>query len=321
MGLQSAGEIMFSTSQPKKKVSRKTASLEKNSDNKVTHITVDEAIKLNLTDKNIPPRKCEFCGRTLRAIGLYINVKFFRRWIHGHDDFEECNCEGTLKHQAALKRKAEERARIEKEKTYQAKVKWLMEKSKLGKRFMNRTFKNFKVNSKNRDAYNTAKRYADEFKQYRDRGDGLIFVGSYGTGKTHLAAAICHQLIKQEYQPIFGTMITLLGNIKTTYNSDDKEETEEQVIQTYTNCDLLIVDDLGKERPTDWALEKLYYIINTRYEKCLPIVITTNYDIDKLIKRLTVKDNIETAQAIVSRIYEICVGVDMIWEDYRKTEG
>lgn len=241
--------------------------------------------------------------------------------MHGPDDFEECNCEGTIRHQAELKKKAEERARIEKEKMYQAKIKCLMEKSKLGKRFMNRTFENFKINQRNREAYNTAKKYADEFKQYRNSGDGLIFAGSYGTGKTHLAAAICHQLVRQEYQPIIGTLIKLLGNIKTTYNNPESEETEDQIIEEYTSCDLLIIDDLGKEKPTDWVLEKLYYIINTRYEKCLPIVVTTNYDMDKLIKRLTYKDNIETAEAIVSRIYEICVGIDMIWEDYRRIGG
>ena len=74
------------------------------------------------------------------------------------------------------------------------------------------------------------------------------------------------------------------------------------------NCDLLIIDDLGKEKVSEWTLEKLYYVINSRYEDCLPIVITTNYDPEKLVRRLTVKDNFETAEAIVSRICEPASG-------------
>jgi len=145
-----------------------------------------------------------------------------------------------------------------------------------------------------------------------------LLTGTYGTGKTHLAAAICHELIKQGYQPIFGTMITLLGKIKATYSDDESAETEERIINTYLNCDLLIIDDLGKEKVSEWTLEKLYYVINSRYEDCLPIVITTNYDPEKLVRRLTVKDNFETAEAIVSRICETCIGVKMNWADQRK---
>ncbi len=193
----------------------------------------------------------------------------------------------------------------------------MIRESKLGKRFESRTFKNFQVNDKNRGAYETTKQYAREFSKYKRNGTGLLLTGSYGTGKTHLAAAICHELIRGNHQPIFGTMISLLGNIKATYGDEYAEETEQQILNKYINCDLLIIDDLGKERPTEWALEQLYYVINSRYEDCKPIVITTNYA-DKLVSRLTCKDNIETAEAIVSRIHEMCVGVLMNWEDYRK---
>lgn len=287
----------------------------------VRRITIQEAKKLNLTQENILPLRCEFCGRTLQATGLYVNTGFFKRWMHGPDDFEKCNCDGAAKHRIELKKKAEEEEKRRNEKMYQARIERLMHESKLGKRFMNRTFDSFTINSNNKDAYAVAKKYADDFEKYRENGDGLIFVGSYGTGKTHLAAAICHDIIKKGFQPIFGTLITLLGNIKATYDSNACEENEDKIINKYTSCDLLVIDDLGKEKPTEWVLEKLYYIVNARYESCLPIIITTNYDTEKLISRLTYKDNIETAQSIVSRIYEMCIGIDMIWEDYRRIGG
>lgn len=281
-------------------------------------VTIEEAKKFVTISEDILPKKCEFCGKKLLATGLLINILGRYKWLHKNGEYELCYCEGAKKYREEMRKAEEERLRIEKERAYQEKIERMIRESKLGERFRSRTFDNFIVNDKNRIAYEMAKKYSDEFEKYKKQGLGLIFTGSYGTGKTHLAASICHELIKQGFQPIFGTMITLLEKIKATYDDEYAKENEEQVINKYTRCDLLIIDDLGKERPTEWAVEKLYYVINTRYEKCMPVVITTNYTTDKLINRLTVKDNIETAEAIVSRIYEMCRGVHMEWEDYRK---
>lgn len=281
-------------------------------------VTIQEAKKLGVQVEDILPRKCEFCGRKLQPTGLLVNFLGQYKWLHKYDDYEYCNCSGAKRHREELRKVEEEKEKAERERAYREKIERMIHESRLGERFKTRTFENFTVNEKNKNAFETAKKYADEFDKYKKEGTGLLFTGTYGTGKTHLAAAICHELIKKNYQPIFGTTITLLEKIKATYNDEYAKETEDQIITKYINCDLLIIDDLGKERPTDWTLEKLYYVINTRYEKCYPIVITTNYLTDKLINRLTVKDNVETAEAIVSRIYEMCRGVYMNWEDYRK---
>lgn len=286
-------------------------------DDLVKTVTIDEAKKYVSDIEDISSQKCEFCGRELKPIGLLVNLLGEWKWIH-YGEYESCDCNGAKQYREQQRIEKEKRLQEEKERAYREKIERMIIESKLGERFRTRTFENFIVNDKNRYAYETAKKYANEFEKYKKEGLGLLFVGSYGTGKTHLAAAICHELIKKGYQPIFGTMITLLEKIKATYDDEYSREREEQVIDKYTRCDLLIIDDLGKERPTEWAIEKLYYIINTRYEKCLPVVITTNYGIDKLISRLTVKDNVETAEAIVSRLYEMCRGIQMEWEDFRK---
>ena len=95
-----------------------------------------------------------------------------------------------------------------KEAAYRDRIERMVKESKLGKRFRTRTFDTFQVSDKNREAYQTAKQYTEKFKEYLEDGTGLLLTGTYGTGKTHLAAAICHELIRK-YQPIFGTMITL----------------------------------------------------------------------------------------------------------------
>lgn len=286
-------------------------------ENLTKRATFAEAKQYVHFDEDILPKKCEFCGRILQPVGMLVNFVGRWRWMW-KGEYEDCDCEGAKQYREQLRIEEEKRLAAERERAYREKIERMIRESKLGERFRSRTFENFIVNEKNRYAYEMAKKYADEFEKYRKEGIGLIFTGSYGTGKTHLAAAICHELIKQDYQPIFGTMINLLEKIKATYYDEFAKEHEDRIIERYTNCHLLIIDDLGKERPTEWAIEKLYYIINTRYERCLPIIITTNYDIDKLTSRLTVKDNMETAEAIVSRIYEMCRGIQMEWEDYRK---
>ena len=81
---------------------------------------------------------------------------------------------------------------------------------------------------------------------------------------------------------------------------------------------MLIIDDLGKERPSEWTLEKLFTIINNRYENNLPVIITTNYNRDKLRERLANNKNYEIADSIISRLYEMCKGLAIYGNDKRK---
>ncbi len=281
-------------------------------------VSLSQLKKMNIEIPDILPISCQFCGRKLEPVGMLVNIFDQLRWVRQDGDYQDCNCQGARQYLENLQKTIDQKEQAKKETAYSNRVERMVKESKLGKRFRTRTFETFQVNDKNREAYQTAKQYTEKFKEYLEDGTGLLLTGTYGTGKTHLAAAICHELIKQGYQPIFGTMITLLGKIKATYSDDESAETEERIINTYLNCDLLIIDDLGKEKVSEWTLEKLYYVINSRYEDCLPIVITTNYDPEKLVRRLTVKDNFETAEAIVSRICETCIGVAMSWADQRK---
>ena len=94
--------------------------------------------------------------------------------------------------------------------------------------------------------------------------------------------------------------------------------TELSIIDNYSKVPLLIIDDLGKERPSEWTLEKLFTIINNRYENNLPVVITTNYNRDRLRERLANRTNYEIADAIISRLYEMCKGINIKGTDKRK---
>ena len=121
-----------------------------------------------------------------------------------------------------------------------------------------------------------------------------------GTGKTHLAASVGNYLMSQGVPVVFGTIINLLGKLKQSYTQKGQDEGE--ILELYSTIDLLIIDDLGKERPTEWSLEKLYTIINDRYENLKPVIITTNYNNDMLTDRLSTANNSSTAEAITSKI-------------------
>lgn len=262
------------------------------------------------------PETCGFCGKELFYRGVkHLSRKAVFRWLQPG----RCDCSEAQKHwaqqDAERDRIKKEKAELECRKKLSVKVEKLFRQSRMGERFKTRTFENFKVNESNRKAYDASKKYADKFDSYRKEGVGLIYTGSYGTGKTHLAAAIAIQLMKNGMPVIFGTLISLLGKLKETYNGNGDEA---KVLELYRNVDLLVVDDLGKERPTEWVLEKLYSIINERYENNRPVVITSNYNNETLTERLKVKQNTETAEAIVSRLYEMCRGVCLNGEDYRK---
>lgn len=282
-------------------------------------ITPGKARDLGFAFRYEPPKEkyCEFCERTLLPVGrrAMMNAEIVE-WT----GWQECICAESAKHKKKLEAEKEKQRVAEEEAARKAllqeRVRELFDMSQLGKRFKTRTFNSWKMTPINQQAYESAKKYADKFDNYKEKGIGLLLSGTKGTGKTHLAAAITIELINQGTPVIMNTMINLLGKIKETYDGELKG-TESSFLDLYSTVDLLVIDDLGKERPNEWVLEKLYTIINARYENLLPVIVTTNYDIDRLRDRLTVKGNAETAEAIVSRLNEICVGIEMNWEDWR----
>jgi len=281
-------------------------------------MTPDEAKGLNVFFAVEPPEsaKCNYCDNELKPIG---RRAMMRREIIVWNKFEECQCEEATKERYEAWKEEQDRQITEEialtRAKHQAKIEKLFKQSKLGERFKNRTFENFKLFADNKAIFETAQKYATEFEKYKAEGIGLNFNGTFGAGKTHLAAAIANYLINNGVPVIFGTVISLLGKLKESYSRD---ESESEILDLYGTVDLLILDDLGKERVNEWVLEKLYHIINERYENNLPLVITTNYGIDELTKRFITYNNEETAKAITSRLWEMCRGQEMNFEDYRK---
>lgn len=111
----------------------------------------------------------------------------------------------------------------------------------------------------------------------KDPQGWILFRGDYGCGKTHLAAAIAHEAFARGIQVIFAVVPDLLDHLRAAYAPTSGVEYD-YLFERIRNAPLLILDDLGTENTTPWAEEKLYQIINYRYNNEMPTIITTNQD-------------------------------------------
>ncbi len=133
---------------------------------------------------------------------------------------------------------------------------------------------------------------ASEFAQQLE--GWILFHGAYGCGKTHLAAAIGNYQLHRGHEVIFVTVPDLLDHLRATY-APSSDVTYDELFEKVRNTRMLILDDLGTESPTPWAVEKLYQLLNHRYTLRLPTVITTNHraeDIDGRIRSRIFDDQI-----------------------------
>ena len=152
--------------------------------------------------------------------------------------------------------------------------------------------------------------YAEGFNP--ESSGNLVIRGEVGTGKTHGACAILRHLAKRS-NVLFATMGGILREIRETYGNDSSES---KVIEKYAKTEVLVIDDFGKEKPTEWALQVMFEIIDTRYRENRPTIFTTQYSSGELVERLAETGNVATAKAIVSRMSD-CVSVVLDGPDRR----
>jgi DNA replication protein DnaC len=143
----------------------------------------------------------------------------------------------------------------------------------------------------------------DSARQYADRPEGwLVLLGGYGCGKTHLAAAIANQVIERGRPVLFVVVPDLLDHLRATFSPNSLVSYDER-FEEVRNAALLILDDLGTQSSTPWAQEKLYQILNYRYNARLPTVITSNNsleDIDLRIRSRMVDPDLATLLIILA---------------------
>jgi DNA replication protein DnaC len=159
-------------------------------------------------------------------------------------------------------------------------------------------------------AYERARRFAQKPEGW------LIFKGGYGCGKTHLAAAIANQRLALGHAVLFINTPDLLDHLRAAYRPSAETGYDERFEQV-RNAPLLILDDLGAQSNTDWALEKLYQIFNHRYNARLPTIVTTNEELEAIdirIRSRLADTNVAQIVAIIAPDFRMA-GVDQSQSD------
>lgn len=153
-------------------------------------------------------------------------------------------------------------------------------------------------------------RYVDNFRQFKDDGKGILLYGSVGTGKTFLAACTANALIDKGV-PVLMTSVSYIAN-KLMGMFEGKNE----YIESLNEYPLLVLDDLGAERNTEYMNEVVYTIINARYKAKLPLIVTTNLTTEQLKAPTDV-----TMARTYSRVLEMCFPIKVEGVDIRREKA
>lgn len=156
-----------------------------------------------------------------------------------------------------------------------------------------------------------AKRYTENWKKVKAENLGLLLWGDVGTGKSFLAACIANALLEKGVPVLMTNFSKILNQMGAMYSDE-----QYRYIASFNRFSLLIIDDLGIERNTEYALEQVYAVIDERYKTGLPLIITTNLTISQL------RNPEDVAHArIYSRVLEMCTPVHVPGHDRRTTIG
>ena len=180
-----------------------------------------------------------------------------------------------------------------------------------------------------KEAHFNARRFVEAYPVETD-GRGLLITGPIGVGKTHLAVGILTSLI--EHRGVRGLFVDyreLLKEIQHSYNPQ-VSSTELGVLEPVFNAEVLVLDELGAQKPTDWVWDTVALILNTRYNDKRTTIITTNYpDLPAggvgltAAQRATREESLgdRIGERMRSRLAEMCVAIEMRGQDFRQGNG
>ncbi len=238
--------------------------------------------------------RCPVCGETIEKEITVLTAKKMK--VHCL-----CRCRRT-------EIEARERRMMFEEE--QMKVNRLKNLSLMDTKLADARLSSYLVTDINRKAFCAAKNYVENFPEMYRRNQGILFFGDVGTGKSYTAACIANELMER-LQPVMMTSFVKLLSDADRFNGEISI-----FINRMNQVKFLVIDDLGAERGTDFALEIVYDIIDSRYRSRKPVILTTNLQIEQM----KACSNIRYSR-IYDRIFEMCYPVKLYGLSFRKKEA
>lgn len=197
----------------------------------------------------------------------------------------------------------------------QRRLQELRKASLLGSEYKDATFDKADVYSDNFAAvYARCKKYCEVAKTVLEKGHGIYLFGDHGTGKTHLTACMANALLNQDYPVLYTSMGEISKAIRSSFNS--KGMTEQEFMRRLADVDFLFLDDFGTERVTKgdedlWLQEKVFEVVNSRYNALKPTIFTSNYSLVEMVNSRGL------AGKTADRIRQKCVMLELKGKSYR----
>lgn len=190
--------------------------------------------------------------------------------------------------------------------------------SLIGERYKNVRFKDARITPHNKTAFEKCGNYAKNSKRVYELNIGLYIYGDNSSGKTYLTACLCNELVWLGWRCVYTNLASILNEIRASYDGNGMGEC--LLLRQLQTFDFVFIDDLGKEfigrefnpATAKWAEEKLFEILNARYNARKPTIFSSNYSIGKLASVLNLD------KAIVERINEMATrAIKLEGDDFR----
>lgn len=239
------------------------------------------------------PRVCPHCKEVVPVIEQVIFGK--KRFIQ-----PVCECEAKARDEEVIANAKYQEQR---------KLREMFSISDLGERFDEASFEKFKPSPGSENALKFSKRFVNEFDTELWKGLALMLFGTPGNGKSLLAASVANALESKGKTVVFISMPNLLQKIRSTFNGNNKES-ENEIMKALHACDLLVIDDIGAEKVTDWVEDVIFRIVDGRYTRKKPIFVTSNLNPEELGAKIGARS--------MDRLTEMCQSIHNKATSYRK---